>query len=94
MDSDSSSVDGEDFLSTLGSIRSDIKTEADEIRKDFESIKCEQKAFEEKRVADLEEETREEKKAAAERKARRKEKKARRRRIESARERGKNQRRR
>ena len=53
--SDTDSSVGDDFLSTVGSIRSDIQTQADDIRKDFENIKTEQKAIEEKRLAEFEE---------------------------------------
>ena len=86
--SDTDSSVGDDFLSTVGSIRSDIQTQADDIRKDFENIKIEQKAIEEKRLAEFEEMKKAEEEKAEEMRLKRKEKKERRRRVESARERG------
>ena len=85
-DSESSSDD--DFLSALGTIRDDIQTQADEIQKDFDTIKSEQKNSEEKRLAAFEEIKKGEESKAEERRLKRKEVKDRRRRIESARERG------
>ena len=86
--SDSESSIDDDFLSTLGSVRGDIQTQADEIQKDFDTIKTEQKHSEEKRLAEFEELKKEEESRAEERKMKRKAEKNRRRRIESARERG------
>ena len=50
MDSDSETSGDEGFLSTLGSTRGEIQTEADEMKKNFDDIKSEQKVIEEKRL--------------------------------------------